>query len=226
MEPTMKGCVAKALLAILTITGAMPAQAPRDKTLTAIGGISAENGEFAFIGNRVTAHSDRDIFLWRGANGKRDLITAGGGAATFEVRETGIANVSGNVSSASAHEFQLCDSFDQISRSIDNDIRAVLPADAKVKTSAELINGRILVAYSKPGTDHYLLMLSLFESAPNNRYTLVGTEAVSDYGDYCGMQVLTATTWAMLVDEPGGSSDFSSVYFFAIQLRENPTNHR
>lgn len=222
----MKDSVASAIIAILTIAGAMPAQTPKAKVLTAIGGISAENGEFAFIGNRVTAHSDKDIFLWQGASGKRDLVTAGGGAIPFEVRETGLVNATGNVSSALAHEFQLCDSFDQISRWIDDDIRAALPADAKVKAREELIDGRVLVAFSKPGADHYLLMLSLFESAPNNHYKLVGTETASDYGEYCGMQVLTARIWAMLVDEPDGSSDFSAVYFFAIPPKETPSNHR
>jgi len=222
----MKGCVASAIIAILAITGAMPAQTPKAKALTAIGGISAENGEFAYVGNRVTAYSDKDIFLWQGANGKPDLVTARGGAIPFEVRETGLVNVTGNVSSALAHEFQLCDSFDQISRWIDEDIRAALPSDAKVKAREELIDGRILVAFSKPGTDHYLLMLSLFENAPNNHYKLVGTETVSEYGDYCGMQVLTAMTWAVLVDEPGGSSDFSAVYFFAIQPKKTSTKNR
>jgi len=222
----MKGSVASAVIAILAIACAAPAQTSKAKVLTAIGGISAENGEFSFIGDRVTAFSDRDISVWRGADGKREFVTADGGAIAFEVRETGLVNVTGNVSSASAHEFQLCDSFDQIARWIDDDIRAALPADAKVKAREELVDERILVAYSKPGTDHYVLMLSLFERAPNNRYTLVGTETASQYGEYCGMQVLTAKIWAMLVDEPAGSSDSSAVYFFAIQPKKNFTNHR
>jgi len=222
----MKGSVASAIIAILTITGATPAQTPKAKQLTAIGGISAENGEFAFIGNRVTAYSDKDIFIWQGTNSGRELVTAGGGAIPFEIRETGLVNVTGNVSSALAHEFQLCDSFDQISRWIDDDIRAALPAGLKVKAREELIDGRVLVAYSKPGADHYLLMLSLFESAANNRYALVGAETASEYGDYCGMQALTKGIRAVLVDAPGGSSDFSAVYFFAIQPKKKAANHR
>lgn len=222
----MNGSIASAIIAFLAITGTTSAQTPKAKALTTIGGISAENGEFALVGNRVTAYSDKDIFLWQGANGKPGLVTAGGGSLTFEVRESGLVNVTGNVSSASAHEFELCDSFDQISRPVDDDIRTALPAGAKVKAREEMIDGRVLVAYSKPGIDHYLLMLSLFESAPNNHHKLVGTETASDYGEYCGMQVLTATTWAMLVDEPSGSSDFSAVYFFAIQPKKNAANHR
>lgn len=222
----MKGSVVYAILAILVTAGTTPAQTPKAKALTAIGGISAENGEFSFIGNRVTAFSDRDISVWRGTHGKWELVTAGGGAIPFEIRETGLANVTGNVSSALAHEFQLCDSFDQISISVDDEIRAILPADAKVKAIEELVDGRILVAFSKPEAKHHLLMLSLFESDPNNHYKLVGTETASVHGDYCGMQVLTRRIWAMLVDEPSGSSDFSAIYFFAIQPKKNAANPR
>jgi hypothetical protein len=40
---------------------------------------------------------------------------------------------------------------------------------------------------------------------------------VSEYGFYCGKQVVTTDIRAILVDEPAGSSDYSAVYFFAIK---------
>ena len=219
----MKCSIAIIIIAILAIPIAAPAQitqATQSKALTAIGGISAENGEFSFEGNQVTAFSDKDISFWQGANGKREFVATVGGAFPVEVRSSQLVNIRANVSSTAAHEFPLCDSSDQISRWIESDIRDALPKDSKIKTRAEFIDGRGLVAYSKPGTDHYLLMLSLFESTPENHYRLVATESVTEFGEYCGMLVLSSTVSAVLVDEPGGSSDSNAVYFFAIQPKK------
>ncbi len=218
----MKALIASLSIGVLGLSCIVQAQTAA-KALTVIGGISAENGEFSFVGSQVTAFSDKDIAYWHGADGKRDFVATEGGAFPVDVRSSGLVNIKAAVSSAAAHEFPLCDSFDQISRWIDDDIRNALPKDAKIKSRTEFVDGSVLVAYSKPGTDHYLLLLSLFESPAANHYKLVATEAVTEYGEYCGVLMLTSNISAVLVDEPAGSSDFSAVYFFSIQPKKPAT---
>jgi hypothetical protein len=65
------------------------------------------------------------------------------------------------VPAAVAHEFQFCDSLDQVSISVEDGIRALLPKGAKVKSTEKLLDGRVLIAYSTPGDEHYKLALSL-----------------------------------------------------------------
>jgi len=165
----MKALIAGLSIGVLGLSCIVQAQTAA-KALTVIGGISAENGEFSFIGSQVTAFSDKDIAYWQGADGKRDFVATVGGVFPVAVRTSGLVNIRANVSTAAAHEFPLCDSFDQISRWIDDDILDVLPKDAKIKSRTEFVDGSVLVAYSKPGTGHYILLLSLFESPAENHY--------------------------------------------------------
>ena len=156
----MKALIAGLSIGVLGLSCIVQAQTAA-KALTVIGGISAENGEFSFIGSQVTAFSDKDIAYWQGADGKRDFVATVGGVFPVAVRTSGLVNIRANVSTAAAHEFPLCDSFDQISRWIDDDILDVLPKDAKIKSRTEFVDGSVLVAYSKPGTGHYLSLIHI-----------------------------------------------------------------
>lgn len=206
-----------AFLAALLVALAASARSQVPTDLVKLGGISAEHGEFAFRNNLVTAYSDRDIFAEIGSNNKRDLLTSEGGSVSFELKNDTMRAVTGTARAAVAHEFQFCDPSDQVSIPVADSIKAILPKDAKVKSSEELLDGRTLVAFSVPGNGFYKIFLSLLKGASGNRHVLVGNFEVSEYGFYCGEQVLTTDARAILVDEPAGSSDYSAVYFFAIK---------
>lgn len=218
MEKKSIGILAGAL-AVILVSGA---QIPQAGQLIKIGGIAAENGEFAFRNNVVTAYSDGDIGVIYGTGDKRSDIEAAGKSVSYEVSDQSLKRVPYDAPIALAHEFQFCDSFDQVSRPVDAAFRAVLPKDAKVKAVENYGDGRTLAIYSVPGADHYRIDFSLIEGTSGNRYSVIGSVPVSEYGDYCGMQAMTREIRAVLVDEPAGGSDFSVVYLFAVRGRKAP----
>jgi hypothetical protein len=212
----------RVLAAAFVIIAVSRAQTPAASQLVKVGGIAAENGGFAFLNNLITAYSDGNIRVIQGAGDKWSDVQIAGKSVSYEVKNLSMKRVSDNVPIAVAHEFQFCDSFDQVSHPVDAAFRAVLPKDAKVKAVEDYGDGRTLAIYSAPGTDHYLIDFSLIESTPSNRYSMISTVPVSAYGDYCGMQAITREIRAVFVDEPSGSSDYSAVYLFAVQARKAP----
>jgi len=185
-------------------------------------GIAAENGEFAFLNDLITAYSGGNIRFVQGAGEKWNYVQIAGKSASFEVKNLSMRSVSDNVPIGIAHEFSFCDSFDQVSRPVDSAFRAVLPKGAKVKAEEDYGDGQTLVIYTVPVADHYLIDFTLIESTAGKGYSVVGTVPVSEYGDYCGMQAVTREIRAVMVDEPAGSSDYSAVYLFAVRTRKAP----
>lgn len=209
-------------IAALAIIAALSAQTREARELIKIGGIAAENGEFAFLKNLITAYSGGNIRFIQGEGEKWNYAQIAGKSASFEVKNLSMRMVSYSVPIGMAHEFQFCDSFDQVSRPADAAFRAVLPKGAKLKAEEDYADGRTLVIYSVPGEDHYRLDLSLIESTAGKRYSVLGTVSVTKYGDYCGMQAITREIRAVMVDEPAGSSNYSAVYLVAIRARKTP----
>src|ERR1035437_7954766 len=115
----MKSWAFGAFITTLILVMVSVAHKPAANQLIRIGGIAAENGEFAFSNNRITAYSHRDICVTKGVSDKCSLLTATGEPVSFEVNAQSMRKVTDNVPIAVAHEFQLCDSFDQVSRPID-----------------------------------------------------------------------------------------------------------
>ena len=153
------GLIAFLTALLIALAAGARSQVPGD--LVKLGEISAENGEFAFRSNLVTAYSDRDIFAEVGSNTRRDLLTSGGGSVSFEFKNGTMRKATDTVADAVAHEFQFCDPLDQVSIPVEDSIRAILPKGAKVKDSETLLDGRVLVAYSVPGGEFYRIFLSL-----------------------------------------------------------------
>jgi hypothetical protein len=215
----MKRLLALMFMSVLCSTVVERSQAQKSNGLVKLGGIAAENGEFAILDELVTAYSAKNVRAGVGERSILKLVENDRGAVSYEIKKTGMRGVKNAVPLAMAHEFQLCDSLDQVSLPIEDGIRTLLPKGAKIKSTETLLDGRILLAYSQPGDEHYKLALSLVEDIASNGYAVVGNGTISDYGDYCGMQRMTTDVRAFLVDEPSGSSDFSAAYFFAVKER-------
>jgi len=216
----MRKAFFKALAVAFVITVVSKAQTPGASQLLRVGGIAAENGGFAFLNNLITAYSAGNIRVIQGTGERWSDVQIAGKSVSYELKDLSMKRVPDNVPIAVAHEFQFCDSFDQVSRPVDAAFRAVLPQDAKVKAVEDYGDGLTLAIYSVPSRDHYLIDFSLIESTASNRYSVISTVPVSEYGDYCGIQAITREMRAILVDEPSGSSDYSAVYLFAIQARK------
>ena len=222
MQRTPFTLLVAALVATVATIVASIAQTPKASRLVKIGGIAAENGEFAFLNDLITAYSGGNIRFVQGAGEKWNYVQIAGKSASFEVKNLSMRSVSDNVPIGIAHEFSFCDSFDQVSRPVDSAFRAVLPKGAKVKAEEDYGDGQTLVIYTVPVADHYLIDFTLIESTAGKGYSVVGTVPVSEYGDYCGMQAVTREIRAVMVDEPAGSSDYSAVYLFAVRTRKAP----
>lgn len=216
----MRRLLAFTLMSALFTAMAGRSQAPKSNDLMKLGGIAAENGEIAILNTLVTAYSSRNIRASAGKLVTFNIVGNDGRPVSYEIKTTGMQRVKDTVPAAVAHEFQLCDSLDQISMPIENGIRALLPKGAKIKSTEKLLDGRILLAYSEPSDEHYRLVLSLVDGTADIGHTTVGEEIISGYGDYCGMQSITKDIRAVLVNEPSGSSDFSAAYFFALRKKE------
>ncbi|MGB0065655.1 MAG: hypothetical protein WBP85_14530 [Terracidiphilus sp.] len=217
----MKTLAVAALFVVLLAAWTLGAQTPKPNELVRIGSISAENGDFSILDNLITAYSDRDISVEYGTGDKRDFLTTEGGAVSFRVKGEIMQSAAENAPEGAAESFAFCDADDQVSIPVEGAIRAMLPKGAKVKETEDLDDGRLLIAYSTPGIEHYKLFLALLKGKPGTRYRVVGSGFVSEYGFYCGQLAITKNIRAVLVNEPSGSSDSSSVYLFAIK-EENP----
>jgi hypothetical protein len=209
------------LLLIIVAAGLSRAQVPAPNSLVRVGDISAENGVFAMQDGLITAYTDQTISVESGPNSKRQFLDHHG-SASFEVKGESMRRVQNNIPLSFAHEFQLCDSVNQISRVVDKEILLVLAKDAKIKSTEDLSDDRILVVYTVPDNsdeayDGYKIMVSLLKANPTQKYSIVGSDTVTKYGSLCGTQALTQNLRAILVDEPAGSSDSSVVYVYAIK---------
>ncbi|MGO8757853.1 MAG: hypothetical protein ACLQG3_06985 [Terracidiphilus sp.] len=205
-----------AALSILLFVTCATSQKPASNGLVRLGGISAENGEFALSDELITAYSDGDVWVESGA-GQRELLQYKGGPVSFEIQNGTLGRAQQNPPLTLAHEFQFCDRLDQVSLSYEKGIVAVLPEGAKVKSTEDLIDGRTFVVYTVPGREHYAIMVALLRADRAQIYALLESDEVTTFGDYCGKQAMAQGIRAILVDEPAGSSDSSTVYFFALK---------
>ena len=205
--------------AVVTMAASV-AQAPVGNQVVRIGGVAAEDSEFAFSDNTVTAYSDGNIRNIQGDGDRWKIDAITGKSISYTVKTQSMKVVSGTTPLLHAHEFQFCDQFDQVSRPVDAALRAVLPKDAKVKEEEDYGDGRTLVVYTVPGEDHYWIELSVIDSTKGGGYSLVGKAPATEDGFYCGVQAMTREIRAVLVDEPAGSSNYSAVYFFVIRPRQ------
>jgi hypothetical protein len=216
------------VLLIMVTAAFASSQKPASNSLVRVGGISAENGEFAMQDALITAYTDQTIGVEFGPNPKRQFL-GHSGSASFEVKGESMQRVQNHIPVTLAHEFQLCDSFNQIDRSnVDTTIVSALPKNAKVKSTEDLIDGRILVVYTVPDNSNdsligYKIMVSLLKADPAQGYSVVGSDTVTSYGFYCGIQALTKNLRTILVNEPAGSSDFSAVYIYALKPAVSPS---
>jgi hypothetical protein len=195
------------------------AQAPTPTRLLRIGGIAGESGIFASSDDQVTMYSNGDIYTWSGAGSKRQLIVVSGSISLMVKGET-LQRSQTKIPLALAHDFQLCDAFDQIdiSRSIDKGISSILPKYAKIKSAETLGNGLTFVVYATAdSTATYPIRAAMIEGDAIHGYAIVGIDSVSSDGNYCGVQTIGRNYRAILVNEPAGSSDASAVYLYLLK---------
>lgn len=207
------------ILLIIIAAAFANSQAPASSNLVRVGGISAENGVFGLQDRLITAYTDQTISVEFGSDSKRQFLHHSG-SASFEVKGESMQWVQNNIPLTLAHEFQFCDSLNQvdISMRVDKEILLILPKNAKIKSTEDLSDNRTLVVYAEPDSRViYKISMALVQGKLAQKYTMIGNDTVSSYGNFCGTQALTQNLRAILVDEPAGSSDFSAIYIYAIK---------
>src|ERR1700721_3511882 len=112
----MRKAFFKALAVAFVITVVSKAQTPGASQLLGVGGIAAENGGFAFLNNLITAYSAGNIRVIQGTGERWSDVQIAGKSVSYELKDLSMKRVPDNVPIAVAHEFQFCDSFDQVSR--------------------------------------------------------------------------------------------------------------
>jgi hypothetical protein len=121
---------------------------------------------------------------------------------------------------AAAHEFALCDPLNQIdiSSTVDRRIISILPKNSKIK-SVEVLSDRVTFAvYTEPASPtRYGVKVMMVETTTPKSAREIGSDTVPSDGFYCGIQSLGGNLYAILLDEPSGSSDFTAAYVYSLR---------
>lgn len=127
-----------------------------------------------------------------------------------------------------------CDPLDQLDlSSIHSEFKAPLPAGSKIKAVLEFGEGEggyAAAVYSAipEGALHHSLILAGYLRRGSGWERTVGRE-ISDYGFFCGTRAMPTTLTKgkkaidllVYVDEPGGSSNYITIYSYLITIVSN-----
>lgn len=205
------------LLGVLLIPALLSGQTTRPH-LHRLFGIASEDGIIAIEGNTVSVFSSENVRLqnekslnWQLANTKNGAISIQ--ATSKGWRETGVP-----LPISSAHGFALCDRLNQVDlSSLVRNLRLALPKGAKVKSFIRIDENVNLIIYSVSANQvRYDVRVGLVEHEASGAYSLTANDLATDAGNFCGIQQGEGDLFFVFADEPSGSSDFSSVYAYAV----------
>lgn len=188
----------------------------RLKPMIAIG---AENGSFAISQATLAAYSDRDIRVRRGSDTKWELIQSTNPknkpvSFTFDKGAWSLAN---KPRSADLTEDWFCDPLNQVDITEREDVSA-LPANTKPKQVFTFDRYTVVIYASSNSKVNYEIRIAVLQKDGEDDWKLSSSQLVSDQGYYCGAVQITRNQFAVIIDEPAGSSDYSAVYVYQIAV--------